>query len=204
MTQIEFSNFLEGLNGIDTFVKRIEYCNKRLKKIARGSGRFVYEFDDAKIFKLAVNQEGLMQNAVEASFLPRWTDRRFEFLANVLDSNDCKDWVVAEKAGRVTLKKFKELTGFKLKDVYFYLVNCGEVRRGNEKRHLLPVNIENNMNGDNFIIKFEEFVFKYDIHFGDLSCINTYGEILRNGKPTAVLVDYGLTNDIYDKHYNKK
>ena len=35
---------------------------------------------------------------------------------------------------------------------------------------------------------------------GDFQKINTYGEI--DGH--IVIVDYGLTSDVYDTHYNKK
>jgi hypothetical protein len=36
---------------------------------------------------------------------------------------------------------------------------------------------------------------------GDLMRLSTYGVVKRDGQETIVLIDYGLTDDIYKTHY---
>ena len=42
------------------------------------------------------------------------------------------------------------------------------------------------------------------MEMGDLSKLNTYGLVKRNGNDEIVLVDYGLTKDTFSNHYIRK
>jgi hypothetical protein len=39
---------------------------------------------------------------------------------------------------------------------------------------------------------------------GDMTRLSTYGEVIRDGKPKIVLVDFGLTNTVFDDFYRVK
>jgi hypothetical protein len=56
-----------------------------------------------------------------------------------------------------------------------------------------------------FIINLMELVFDYQMVIpGDLSRISSYGEVKRDGKPTVVLVDFGLTQSVWYEYYKIK
>ena len=48
-----------------------------------------------------------------------------------------------------------------------------------------------------------DYINSYDIIPGDLSKTSTYGIVKRNGQDAIVIIDYGLTKDVFNKYYNK-
>lgn len=59
------------------------------------------------------------------------------------------------------------------------------------------------LNGDEFIQDLREFVAGTDALAADLGVISSYGFVHREGSDSLVLIDYGITQDIYATHYRK-
>jgi hypothetical protein len=58
--------------------------------------------------------------------------------------------------------------------------------------------IENN----EFVIDLTSLIADYDFPpVGDMGRVSTYGEVLRDGLPKLVLVDFGLTKTVWDDYY---
>ena len=54
------------LDEIRSFRGRFKYCTEHLwNAIGKGSSRAVFQIDDEKILKLAINNKGIMQNTAE-------------------------------------------------------------------------------------------------------------------------------------------
>lgn len=53
-----------------------------------------------------------------------------------------------------------------------------------------------------FIYDIFTFMGGYDIQVGDLMKLNSYGLVNRNGEDTIVMIDYGVTNDVWDDYYS--
>jgi hypothetical protein len=53
-----------------------------------------------------------------------------------------------------------------------------------------------------FVYEMLSFMSNYDIPVGDLGRLSTYGLVNRDGSDTIVMIDYGLTNDVYGTYYS--
>lgn len=48
-----------------------------------------------------------------------------------------------------------------------------------------------------------ELMHNADMPVGDLIRINSYGIVTRDGHDTVVVIDYGLSDEIYATHYKR-
>jgi hypothetical protein len=46
-----------------------------------------------------------------------------------------------------------------------------------------------------------DLVSNYNLIIGDFGKLSTYGLVNRNGKDEIVIIDYGLTQEVYDSYY---
>jgi hypothetical protein len=54
-----------------------------------------------------------------------------------------------------------------------------------------------------FVIDMINYMHGYDAPVGDLCRMSSYGVVIRDNKEKVVLIDYGLTQDIYNTYYQK-
>ena len=47
-----------------------------------------------------------------------------------------------------------------------------------------------------------DFIGNYGVPVGDLTRLNSYGVVSENGVERVVLIDYGLTHDVYKSFYS--
>jgi hypothetical protein len=201
MVQNDNSVFIENLKKIPSFNGKIKYAGENLTRLGSGSGRVVYAIDDNRVLKLAKNQKGIAQNSEEinASSYKDYDD----ILTDIYDSANDDSWIIAERAKKTTEKRFKSITGFNVWDIYTYVRNFYEENRG--KRPLFSISPELKerlYNDEEFTQRITSFISNYNQSPGDLGRVSSYGEVVRNGQPSIVLTDYGLTDEVYDTYYN--
>jgi hypothetical protein len=199
------SNFdLEKFSNLNSFKKRVDYCENYLKRISSGSGRIVYLVDDTKVLKLAKNAKGIAQNEIEIEY-SNYHDIS-DITAKVFASNDNNLWVEMELAKKVTPAIFKQITGFNWNDFvgvmenHYYRVNPQKAPRWHQDTE--TTEIESKMWDDEFCYDMLSFMGNYDVPVGDLIKLNSYGVVNRNGSDAIVMVDYGLTNDVWQGYYS--
>jgi hypothetical protein len=187
---------------INSFSGKLRYARQHLQIIASGSGRSVFKIDDAKVIKIAKNKKGLAQNKVESD----WSMAQYEIPAKTFDIGDDVQgigpfWVEMELARKTTRSRFKSITGVSIDDLAWYL---GEEERKKTPRKFfspLPQKIQQEMENNEFVTDLMTLLHDYDMGFGDAGRLSSYGEVLRDGKPAIVMVDYGLTRDIFNDYY---
>ena len=54
------------------------------------------------------------------------------------------------------------------------------------------------------INEFNDYIGSYDVGIGDLYAIRNYGLTQRDNEPQIVILDSGLSDDIYNTYYNKQ
>jgi hypothetical protein len=169
--------------------------------------------DNEKVLKLAKNQKGLAQNSTEIDW---GNDYYFEYiLAHTIDSSDKDLWVEMELAKKVTKDNFKQIMGYTLDDLALFLkwVDFTQVRPNNRlsdmyARMINTVDDENNnydfdfWGEDSFATKMQEFMVATKSPNGDFCRTSSYGIVHRDGKDQIVLIDFGLTGDIYGTYYS--
>lgn len=106
-----------------------------------------------------------------------------------------------ELAKKITQKRFIELTGITLSDLNSLLQ-----RRFGSLQFNRPLDdrLKKILNENEFYYEIEHVISDYDFPYGDYGKINSYGEVLRDGKPTIVLIDFGWSHFVKDNFYFKK
>ena len=104
-----------------------------------------------------------------------------------------------ELAKKITPSRFKFLTGIDIKDLYLYFIES-KTNRFNDATQQFDKKYEEN----DFFNELKEFIFDYDYHTGDFGRLSSYGEVIRNGSPKIVVIDFGLSKNVYDDYYKYK
>ena len=184
---------IEVFKKIKSFNKRIEYCNKYLQKISAGSARIVYKVDDEKVLKLAKNNKGLAQNEVEIDFSDE-PNVDSSLLAKIFDC-DKEHFLFTEMelAKKVTESIFKNVVKLVFQLYRNLLLYIG---KSNESYHIKEEHFENE-----FFKSVYDYITWFEIPVGDLRRLSTYGLVKRDGENLIVIIDYGLTSQVYDSYY---
>ena len=189
---------MDEFKKLNSFEKRIKYCNTHLTKLGFGSSRIVYKIDDEKALKLAKNRKGLAQNELE--IILSNSSNLDGIVAETFDHSEDNSWVEMELAKELTPDLFKQITGLDWNDyienieIHYKYVNSNSNNKSREDFWY------NDFALDMFILIGD---YMGTIPVGDLMKTSSYGVVKRNGKDKIVLVDYGLSIEIFDKHYRK-
>ena len=179
----EFS--FEKFRSITSFAGRIKYAKQMLLgRVGSGSGRAVFRIDDEKVLKVALNGKGVQQNSVESEGYKQ----NYDVLARVFDVDPEDTWIEMELAKKINPSRFQQLTGVSLEEMVEWLGHItGKVRYGARQETTRDL-------GENeFAESIRNFAGDYDYPIpGDFGRINSYGEVLRDGRPTVVVVDFGF------------
>lgn len=195
---------MEEFKSLTTFAARLRYADTHLQKMASGSARTIFQIDNEKVLKLAKNKKGIAQNTIESDFYLQG----FDCIAKVYDFDEENNtFLEMELAKKLTPNRFKQLLGFTTQDVWDYLYNL-KIQynlKGRSKYDKVKEikNIEV-LEESNFIEELRDVVLSYDMVVpGDFGRISSYGEVLREGTPQVVIIDFGLTNTVYDDFYKR-
>ncbi len=192
--------------GLRSFAERVRYCSEHLPKIAAGSGRVVFKVDDKTALKLAKNPKGIAQNSQEAQI---GGDNYFQSVVAIVYNYDQDDkWIESELASKVNSTRFKELVGVDIKTVGYYLRFREEEEKHSSRRsgfnpNFTPEQLQE-LHNNQFLADIFEMQQNFTILSGDFGELSSYGEVVRDGHPTIVLVDYGLSDEVWRDHYERK
>jgi hypothetical protein len=194
---------VEEFKKLTSFNARIKYCEANLQRISSGSSRIVYKIDDEKVLKLAKNRKGLAQNETEIEY-SQYYDLS-GVLAKVYEYDTGNLWVEMELARKVRVSDFKKITGFTFKEFEMAIHNYG-IDTGNGRNSIgkmpLDKNIQEKMWEDEFVYGIFDYIGNYGIPVGDLMRLSTYGIVKGDNDERIVIIDYGLTSDVYTSYYN--
>jgi mRNA-degrading endonuclease RelE of RelBE toxin-antitoxin system len=192
---------VEEFRKLKSFSSRKQYCDKNLIRISSGSSRVVYKIDDTKVLKLAKNKKGLAQNEIEIDFSKdfMWVG----IIAEIFNYDENNLWVEMELARKLTPKIFEEITGLNFEE-YGNGLKYYKSETGNNTNSYKPSKPDSydDMWENEFSYDIFNLIGGYDINVGDLTKMSTYGVVNRNGEDEVVMIDYGLTNKVYDSYYS--
>ena len=184
---------LDNISDLSTFRARIEYAERNMKRLSSGSSRMVFETSDGYVVKLAKNEKGLAQNGVESS-----PGLRSKYINGALHSCPNDSWILAEKAEDLKMEEFEKLTGLSFED-FGEAISYGLRHLSSNKDKKKPENFEK-ISQNEFYKDIYRAGNQFNLLPGDLDRISSYKKI----KDRVVLVDAGLTREIYDEFYKKK
>lgn len=204
-TAVDEAVYPEGFNveefkALPSYAARMKYVKARLPKVAQGSARAVFIVDNTTVLKVAMNEKGKAQNDVEAD-----VGRQNGYpVAKVFEVGDGGAWIEMEKAEKATPKVFKQLAGVDLK-TFEQVVRYYDMDMKGENQYMArPANYDDLVSGDNELINdVLGMMADYNMPGGDIGRISSWG-VVNRGKPTLVMIDFGLTQTVWDDYYAPK
>lgn len=183
----------EDLKNEKTFKGKIDYLKNILgKHLGKGTSRIVFNVDNDKVLKVALNQKGLAQNESEIDL----KDEKYleDIIAKVYDyDKDDYIWVEMEKATKAKKSDFKKFFNIEYSILYDYIYS-----------QIFNRNFGYYIENYDYANKILEIIISYDYNFFDVLKINSWGIVKRDGQEKLVLIDFGLTNDNYIQYYKRK
>lgn len=198
----------DTLKNLKTFQERKKYCDKYLgNNVGKGSSRIVYQIDDNKVLKLAWNSKGIAQNEEEYSFSKEnFVDVTPEVFENMSDT-DNYFFITSEYVLPAKKQDFKHVFGITFEKFIAVLYTVFSWYNATNYRFYSKLSDEEMSdlqdNNDN-IKEYVDYVSNYQPPLGDIVRIANYGLTNRNGEDYIVLLDSGLSDEIYNTYYKRK
>ena len=64
--------------------------------------------------------------------------------------------------------------------------------------------VMDNIDDFEFINEVVEYMYNFQVKaYGDLQRLSSYGVVRRNGREEMVIIDFGLTEDVFNNYYRK-
>lgn len=194
----------DDLTQLKSFAKRVEYCRNYLPFRGSGSSRIVFQLPNGHALKLARNAKGIAQNEQE-----HYNDQYAHDLGIVpivFAGADDETWIEVELASKVLSKDFNYLLGISMND-FFDFLRSSSYFRGSHWKWFPPFSEEKYLTlleGHPELKEWDEYIANSDPFIGDMLRKSQYGKLTRNGEEYLVLVDYGITDEAYNKYYLPK
>lgn len=186
----ELRKTLHEIENLETYKDRIDCAEKNLEHLSSGSSRIVYKSHDGTIIKLAKNDKGIAQNKAEGN-----KEMKSKFLNEIIDQAANHSWIETHFLEKITEKEFEKMTKLDFDD-FGKAIKYG----------LKDVSEDSNQKSKHFDDVAKSEIYKeikkigdkFHIMPGDIARISSWG--CKDNHP--VLIDAGLTKEIYDKFYS--
>jgi len=122
-----------------------------------------------------------------------------DVVAKIFDHDENNLWVEMELAKKVTPSIFKNIVGVTFEN-YCHII---KYRNSISVDFGFTVSKPENYNDiweNEFVYNMMDFMVNYELPWGDLCRLSSYGLV---GNNRIVLIDYGLTSDVYDTYYKR-
>jgi hypothetical protein len=169
----------------------IAYASVYLVPLGEGSSRLTFIFSGNKVLKIAKDAAGVAQNEAEI-IIHTSPSTKAQVTTKIYDMDDNYRWLTAEMVSSMSVldsEKFKKFTGMAWKKFV-------KIARGPD------VNINDDIgipsDAQKMIVTVQSLMNVSGLKPGDLFRIDHWGV---NGDGQMLLLDYGFTVDVRDKHY---
>jgi len=181
---------LSNIESLETYNARKNYAERNLKHLSSGSSRIVYLTPGKTIIKMAKNDKGLAQNKVEAN--PKMKSK---YLNQIISSAKNHSWLETHYLDKITEKDFEKMTGLKFEEFGDSLRYGLKDVSGNKDTDK-PKDFEKVSKSDVYK-ELRDIGERFRLLPGDIARISSWGT--KEGRP--ILIDAGLTRDIFDEFY---
>ena len=202
---------LDYLTSAQSFSERNKYCLKMLgKPIGKGSSRIIYQIDDETCLKLAWNEKGVAQNLEEISIA---RDGFISYIPKIYNGSDEENglWIITQYVLPAKEADFKEILGIPFRDVAKFARSTDDrfnYKRGNDFIRtadkivqFLYEKYEDNYDVISLFNDISDLKANYNQIVVDLAGIRNWGMVRENGNTYMVILDTGLSEEIYNQHY---
>jgi hypothetical protein len=175
------------------YAKLKRNAERWFKTLGKGSSRKVFLLEeDSWVLKLAINKKGIAQNEFEYQLSNDWYYE--ELFTKIQYGADDMSFLISQYAPKITTSDFKTYFNMYFQDFVKNFENNSSFEDFLSPFYLINDNIEQ-------LSKLRSFVDSYGVPEGDLVRLSSWGKT-KEGE--LVIIDYGLSRDIYNKHYQYK
>lgn len=193
---------LEELSNIPSFKGRYQYCLQNLGPTqGRGSSRVIFQLDDNRILKLALNNKGIAQNdAEDDGYL-----QQIGITPKIYDNDNDYKWLVSEFVLPAKPQDFKECIGLTFDEFCKFIQTAFKERFGKRSYGTTYTYEEycELLENNETCYDFDDYIGNFEPPMGDLLRIANYGMVKRYNNVEIVLLDSGLTQDIWNNYYKR-
>ena len=190
---------LNELSSLSSFKHRMEYCRKHLgRPIGNGSSRVVFQLNDQHCLKLAKNRKGIAQNTEETY----WDKQRQSCFPKIFDYDDEKMWIVCEYVLPAEESDFQHCLGMTWSEFNKFIRCC-------QREYYNPYHIHNTqtfydqLETNSTLRDLYDYITNYQPPIGDLLYLKNYGMVRRYNEDLIVLLDHGLSEEIWKEYYQR-
>jgi hypothetical protein len=208
------------LNKVTSHKKAIDSALEKAKRLGQGSSRAVFTLIDPQygetVIKIAKNKKGLAQNEFELGILrdrfhPDILPELYDYdkdSAMLIKSNGQPLWLQVEKVNKISSQQFEQLLNIHPEFIDYYLCSVltpnakhiSTILNSEQKKKYEEDNIKEQCDEDEFVQELLSLAGNYGLDIGDLTTSENYGE--KDGK--LIIVDVGLSEEIFNKYYRRK
>lgn len=181
----------------------LAYAQGALEPLGQGTSRITFLLNSGKVLKIARPDrfaKGKAQNTTEAKLAQNPTLK--PILTRVYDSDPEGKWLISELVRPITEEEFKKTYGLAAKTIFPFIVNIAQANSTAEEWAANP----NKRKWSRFLTPAAKElmntcipIFKNsDLELGDVEAASHWG---RTGDSRLVLLDYGLTSEVWNQHY---
>lgn len=199
---------MDTFKSIRSYAGQIKYCREKLgKPLGQGSSRMVFPIDDEKVLKLAKNGKGIAQNETEDD----WFLQSIGLFAKVYDCDENHRWIEMQLARKARPTDFMRFYNYRFDVICAYMDYVHSLytrypfHRDKQYDELFH-QIENSDNySDTIFYMLYEYMANTQLEaVGDLKKISSWGIVKDQGEESLVMIDYGLSDSVWDQCYAKK
>ncbi len=181
-------HLLEGVPGMESTERLNTWARKQYKVLGRGSSRKVFELDADHVMKLATDQAGVDQNLVESHVAQKFHDLPITRVHYVAPKGV---FLVVDLAHELNEEHFKSQFGLEFQRFCRVISVYKQTRDTQTFWEVVSAypNLEHLLKS----------LQSHGLLMGDLGSPSQWGDF----KNKPVLLDYGATQDVWDKHYKR-
>lgn len=201
---------LDTLKSLGSYAKRVKYCQEHLQKIGSGSSRVVFAVDNEKVLKVAKNEKGIAQNQEE---MQDWRQSYYDCFAKVYDATEDGIFLEMQAARRAKKSDFKRLTGYDWNVMCAWIAYTASLYTPPSKMGYRDHTYDNLFDSDEWGDFIDDYNIFQAIHgylcdtctqsYADFMRISSWGVVSEDGQERLAIIDFGLTDEIFDTYYNR-
>lgn len=191
----------EKLTSLKTYKDRINYCVNTLgNPIGNGSSRMVFQISDERVLKVAKNRKGIAQNEVEIS----QGKSGYSVIPEIFNYDSDNIFIETEYVLPLKKSDIQHVFGISYDEFKEFIEKCYNsysarqfyTRMSDNRFYELLDKFEN-------LNDIRNFMADYDLPPYDLMRLANLGFTQSNGKEWIVILDSGLTEEVFQNYYQK-
>lgn len=199
---------MKELKSLKSYSARLSYCKQRLQRIGAGTSRVVFAVDNEKVLKVAKNVKGIAQNQEE---MQDWRQNYYDCFAKVYDASEDGIFLEMQAARKAKDADFRKLTGYGFDVMCAWIRYTASLYLPRNRMQLRDTKYDRLFDSDEWSDGLDNYNLFGRIHsylcdtctkaYGDYCRLSSWGVVSEDGEEKLVLIDFGLTEDIFDTYY---